>query len=625
MSDWQQKVEQINKKLQSFYSSLEDSDVSIAEKLEMLRNLREQTARLDRAIPRSDKSKNLFKVNGDMMSLRGMRQLLKTQQRRFERQQQNEEQDEEIMEVDLSSDHFGDLFGSDEEKDQKHDRDSFGGTLSSIGEYFGGLQNHQYTGGYTELIKKIESNTPAYNAVDQASMEHDIKYSLVTNKDGELEADEFYIQRLEDIKEILERKPNLLPSEQETLDNANFILPKARMKLNKGLQFLSQNQYDTNRMRDERENKIYLGFERHSFSIPSKYFLDKAERENFIRSSDDFIDIILVGPDHEDYDDVMSGNYEELADFTIAGETYTDTDDEEEDTDINSDEFDDVDDYDDDDPRRPRTPEDTPPTTPPDSPRGPVGQQFQRERDREKKIFHEHFKLEDDREAMHWLRPHFKNRLKQLEALNYFASEEHTKIEEEELDKIFVQYDGQGERTERSSRGLNLVNNLAERDIALRYNLNPNQKLFNSSEDYHRNLPLYVLPRDYSPPYRLDNQSRVLEGISYNEALKNNIYKMYVCKRNDMDSVLKNNKKHLGAQPIYRNVMDAPLRPKLEQQPRFPFNRDVFHRTEFVNTMGGQVPATVKNDEDINVVNAKPLEDKWTDAYKTHYVRMYLK
>jgi len=522
-----------------------------------------------------------------------------------------------------------------------------------------GPENHQYTGPYTKIFKKIRDGIDPHSPLDALSLAHDTAFSLVLNPEQEKAADDTYLKHVDRLLRNISSR-NFGGKYDKMIQNINMVRNAFFWKKSIGKTFLTQEQYHENNDRPQHVKKeLFTILDRiHDYS--NKGRLRDMPMKGFTKGVRDRDPVSETDPEHPETEelepvsermttasediDVTSGLSEGLDPAARAGE------------------------------RRgegpggpPGGPHGGPPGGPrrgphrrPPFPRGhpryrgppmganPAMEEVFRQREREKRIFLNNEALADDPESVHWLRPSFLKRYKELEKLQYYASQEHKAIEDYNDELLFDRHSGFGERTERSSKGLNMVNKMAERDYCLRFNLDPNKPFFNNKKfigtkdkdvtfgkgvkynyDYiNKKYPLYTLPRDYSPAYQLDNNSRINEGVSYDEYINAGLGHIYGFEK--YDNYCNKMKYYPDAQQVNKNYMDAPLKNQIDQTPQFPFNRHMFDKVEPIRKQGGDIPASIQCDEEINRVgeNIKdktPQYNQWTDAYSNHYNRMYTK
>jgi len=646
--------------------------------------------------------------------------------------------------------------------------------------------NHQYTGPYTKLFKKLREGVDPHNSVDALSMAHDISYSLVTNKDEEEEADMRYLHHIDKLNRYLSSR-NFSGRYDELLENIETVKNAFSWKKTMNYSVLTQEDFRenagrpdnvVNHLNDIRSNIHYdadHGTFRHQAwegytekmkqpRKPRKRVQDlqgtRTGREDVESLESDLESLRKEGVidpkdtrHHPSGSDVLGSDEQESFEFpdtppeseedVTSGVESQEKHGSETPSDPSGGGF-------------PRGPHRRPPF-PRGHPRhrrqrqGPGGQMLDvyNQRERDKMVYMNNEAMADDPDSVHWLRPSYLKRYKQLEKLQYYASQEHKEIEDYNNELLFDRYSGQGERTERSSKGLNMVNAMAENDINLRFNFDPNKPFYRTKEfigtkdkdvtfgkgvnyeskyDFiNQAYPLYTLPRDYSPAYTIPNTSRINEGISYDEYINAGLGHIYGSKKYDnycnkiknypsstdtrdkenirwlekqiknVSSKLKKGKDFNSVEQMelqieiltlkikedsgnteeaaYRraksttymtelrgriaqirageyllknmnnslkmlynknkdaittNYMDAPLKNQIDQTPQFPFNRNIFDRVETIRTQGGDIPASIQCDENINRVGANikdktPQYNQWSDAYSQHYNRMYVK
>lgn len=565
----------------------------------------------------------------------------------------------------------------------------------------GTIKNHQFTGPYTKLFKKIRENVDPHSPLDALSMTHDIDFSLVKNAQEEQEADEKYIKRVDRLLRNISMR-NFGGKYDTMIANINTVKRAFSWKKSSGINFLTTEQYRENEMRPKHVEDNLKAMREQVFFLADKGKLKNMNMKDLTKK------IKFRDPDKDfiKTETIKTGVYEldeDSSDPDFRGRRDPDTDIDESsvlDTEYDpveaararereqrrrgreqgrrdpfihtslkrgdmfnpytmpkGDASDSEENVDDDPtsgfrPRRPRPrvlPSSSQPQPQEEIQADPAMENVFNQREREKRIFLNNEALADDPESVHWLRPSFLKRYKQLQELKFYASQEHKEVEDYNDELIFNKHNGFGERTERTSKGLNMVDKMAERDYCLRFNIDPNapfykNKRFISKRDAHvtfgkgekynypfinKNYPLYTLPRDYSPSYELLNNSRINEGISYDEYINSGLGHLYGSKKYDTYC----NKMKKYPEPMkyhHTNYMDAPLKNQIDQTPQFPFNRKIFDKVEPIRTQGGDIPATIKCDEDINRVDINikdktPEFNQWTDEYANHYNRMYTK
>ncbi len=558
----------------------------------------------------------------------------------------------------------------------------------------GSIKDHQFTGPYTKLFDKLRDNVDPHSPLDALSLAHDINFSIAKNSEEEQAADDTYIGHVEKLLRNISSR-NFGGRYDTMIDNIATVKRAFSWKKSSGINFLSDEQYRENEMRPEQilNNLKSLRDKIHGYSnrgklrqMPMKDFTQKTkfghthdpEYEEATRTTvgeleEDSSDPGFTGHKADSDTDIDTSGLSDYHDPAAAaaereagqrpkkptkrdpfihsslrkGDIFnpfapprgdaTDTDTEPSDPSSGR-------------PLRPRRRR-RPPRGPGGQPPGadPAMEDVFNQREREKRIFLNNEALADDPESVHWLRPSYLKRYKQLQELNFYASQEHKEIEDYNDELIFDRHSGFGERTERSSKGLNMVNTMAERDFCLRFNLDPNAPFYNNKrfiskrdadvtfgkgEKYNypfinQKFPLYTLPRDYSPAYELDNNSRINEGVSYDEYINAGLGHIYGSKK--YDNYCNKMKNYPEPMKYYHtNYMDAPLKNQIDQTPQFPFDRKMFDKVQPIRKQGGDIPASIKCDEEVNRVGANikdktPEYNNWTDEYAEHYNRMYTK
>jgi len=177
-----------------------------------------------------------------------------------------------------------------------------------------------------------------------------------------------------------------------------------------------------------------------------------------------------------------------------------------------------------------------------------------------------------------WLRPEFKKIYEQLDQLAYYSSPEFTEAENK------LRYDqdrirrGQSEQTDMSEQGLNIANNLAEREMKLRFNLPLDKPLWSAPTRGN----LSYIPQDnyrvgYSRPYNREGEASFIENTRNGVGLYNSTFPQPI-----------NN--------LRRNYSMPPMRAQVHQMPRNPIDREQFRYTSMMDrTPRGT--ATVLNDD----------------------------
>jgi hypothetical protein len=177
-----------------------------------------------------------------------------------------------------------------------------------------------------------------------------------------------------------------------------------------------------------------------------------------------------------------------------------------------------------------------------------------------------------------WLRPEFKKIYDQLDQLAYYSSAEFT----EQENKLRYDQDrirrGQSEQTDMSEQGLNIANNLAEREMKLRFNLPLDKPLWSAPT----RGGLSVIPQDnyrvgYSRPYNREGEASFIQNTRNGVGLYNSSFPKPI-----------NN--------LRRNYSMPPMRAQVHQMPRNPIDRDQFRHVRMMDrTPRGT--ATVLNDD----------------------------
>ena len=177
-----------------------------------------------------------------------------------------------------------------------------------------------------------------------------------------------------------------------------------------------------------------------------------------------------------------------------------------------------------------------------------------------------------------WLRPEFQKIYDQLDQLAYYSSQEFTEQENQ------LRYDqdrirrGQSEQTDMSEQGLNIANNLAEREMKLRFNLPLDKPLWSAPT----RGGLSVIPQDnyrvgYSRPYNREGEASFIQNTRNGVGLYNYSFPKPI-----------NN--------LRRNYSMPPMRAQVHQMPRNPIDRDQFRHVRMMDrTPRGT--ATVLNDD----------------------------
>ena len=177
-----------------------------------------------------------------------------------------------------------------------------------------------------------------------------------------------------------------------------------------------------------------------------------------------------------------------------------------------------------------------------------------------------------------WLRPEFKKIYEQLDQLAYYSSPEFTEAENK------LRYDqdrirrGQSEQTDMSEQGLNIANNLTEREMKLRFDLPLDKPLWSAPT---RGNVTYI-PQDnyrvgYSRPYNREGEASFIENTRNGVGLYNSTFPQPI-----------NN--------LRRNYSMPPMRAQVHQMPRNPIDRDQFRHVRMMDrTPRGT--ATVLNDD----------------------------
>ena len=177
-----------------------------------------------------------------------------------------------------------------------------------------------------------------------------------------------------------------------------------------------------------------------------------------------------------------------------------------------------------------------------------------------------------------WLRPEFKKIYEQLDQLAYYSSPEFTEAENK------LRYDqdrirrGQSEQTDMSEQGLNIANNLTEREMKLRFDLPLDRPLWSAPT---RGNVTYI-PQDnyrvgYSRPYNREGEASFIQNTRNGVGLYNSSFPQPI-----------NN--------LMRNYSMPPMRAQVHQMPRNPIDRDQFRHVRMMDrTPRGT--ATVLNDD----------------------------
>ncbi len=177
-----------------------------------------------------------------------------------------------------------------------------------------------------------------------------------------------------------------------------------------------------------------------------------------------------------------------------------------------------------------------------------------------------------------WLRPEFKKIYEQLDQLAYYSSPEFTEAENK------LRYDqdrirrGQSEQTDMSEQGLNIANNLTEREMKLRFDLPLDRPLWSAPT---RGNVTYI-PQDnyrvgYSRPYNREGEASFIQNTRNGVGLYNSSFPQPI-----------NN--------LRRNYSMPPMRAQVHQMPRNPIDRDQFRHVRMMDrTPRGT--ATVLNDD----------------------------
>ena len=177
-----------------------------------------------------------------------------------------------------------------------------------------------------------------------------------------------------------------------------------------------------------------------------------------------------------------------------------------------------------------------------------------------------------------WLRPEFQKIYDQLDQLAYYSSAEFTEQENQ------LRYDqdrirrGQSEQTDMSEQGLNIVNNIAEREMKIRYNLPLDKPLWSAPT----RGGLSVIPQDnyrvgYSRPYNREGEHSFIQNTRNGVGLYNSSFPEPI-----------NN--------LRRNYSMPPMRAQVHQMPRNPIDRDQFRHVRMMDRRP-QGTATVLNDD----------------------------
>ncbi len=177
-----------------------------------------------------------------------------------------------------------------------------------------------------------------------------------------------------------------------------------------------------------------------------------------------------------------------------------------------------------------------------------------------------------------WLRPEFQKIYDQLDQLAYYSSKEFTEAENK------LRYDqdrirrGQSEQTDMSEQGLNIANNLAEREMKLRFNLPLDRPLWSAPTRGN----LSYIPQDnyrvgYSRPYNREGEPSFIQNTRNGVGLYNSSFPRPI-----------NN--------LTRNYSMPPMRAQIHQMPRNPIDRDQFRYTRMMDRTP-QGAAVVLNDD----------------------------
>ncbi len=177
-----------------------------------------------------------------------------------------------------------------------------------------------------------------------------------------------------------------------------------------------------------------------------------------------------------------------------------------------------------------------------------------------------------------WLRPEFQKIYDQLDQLAYYSSAEFTEQENQ------LRYDqdrirrGQSEQTNMSEQGLNIANNIAEREMKVRFNLPLDKPLWSAPT----RGGLSVIPQDnyrvgYSRPYNREGEHSFIQNTRNGVGLYNSSFPEPI-----------NN--------LRRNYSMPPMRAQVHQMPRNPIDRDQFRHVRMMDRTP-QGTATVLNDD----------------------------
>ncbi len=446
------------------------------------------------------------------------------------------------------------------------------------------LPGHVYTGAGTPIVQNIfnepEEKVRPVNALDQIAMIHDLEYQLATDINHINNADRSMITAIDVI--LTDRGSELGPREIGELQAARFAL-KTKQTLEGGGAAMTPVDFEANKkylkanpeIGESMRNIINYYDRDGQFDI-----LDKDERDNFlnhIRKTFKPQGAIKVLQQEKPALQNVRPKIPPLArEQGLEGKFEAEEGEE------ISEEFFDVS-----DPAEIKTEEDIEREQKERERRAFINRQRMdiNERDyqdflRNKQIKEQRIQELNKRERglPTWLRPEFQKIYDQLDQLAYYSSAEFT----EQENKLRYDQDrirrGQSEQTDMSEQGLNIANNLAEREMKLRYNLPLDKPLWSAPTRGN----LTYIPQDnyrvgYSRPYNREGEASFIQNTRNGVGLYNSSFPQPI-----------NN--------LRRNYSMPPMRAQVHQMPRNPIDRDQFRQVRMMDrTPRGT--ATVLNDD----------------------------
>ena len=447
------------------------------------------------------------------------------------------------------------------------------------------LPGHVYTGAGTPIVQNIfnepEEKVSPLNGLDQIAMIHDLEYQLATNITDIVNADRSMIAAIDEL--LTDRASELGPREIGELQAAKFAL-KTKQTLEGGGDGMTPVNYEKNK-EYLRENPDVAQSMRDIISYYDRDgqfdILDKDQRDDFltyIRRTFRPEGPIKVLKQDKPALQKITANKPSLGPVDKGLEGKMEVEEDKEDEDIVA-------------------------TV---GGLGDLGNMFEAEREqqeRERRAFLNRQRMDinerdyqdflrnkqikeqriqelnkRERGLPTWLRPEFKKIYDQLDQLAYYSSAEFT----EQENKLRYDQDrirrGQSEQTDMSEQGLNIANNLAEREMKLRFNLPLDRPLWSAPT----RGGLSVIPQDnyrvgYSRPYNREGEASFIQNTRNGVGLYNSSFPQPI-----------NN--------LRRNYSMPPMRAQVHQMPRNPIDRDQFRHVRMMDrTPRGT--ATVLNDD----------------------------